>query len=86
MNSTNNNSFEIAAKKVFLQICQLIEEDEKLNNYHEDDKLKPVNLLDLDNHILNIIGGYVKKDNKRREITELMDKEQIINGKINFIS
>ena len=34
MNSTNNNSFQIAAKKVFLQLEQLIEEDEKLNNNH----------------------------------------------------
>jgi hypothetical protein len=28
------------------------------------------NLLDLDNDILNIIGGYVKRDNERR-----IDKE-----------
>ena len=34
MNSTNINSFEIAAKKVFAQLGQLIEEDEKLNNNH----------------------------------------------------
>ena len=81
MNSTNNNSFEIAAKNVFLQLGQLIEEDEQLNNNHEDDKPKPFNLLDLDNDILNIIGNFVKKDNKRREIEELMDEEQIINGK-----
>ena len=31
MNSTNNNSFEIAAKQLFLQLGQLIEEDEQLN-------------------------------------------------------
>ena len=50
----------------------------------KDDKPKPVNLLDLDNDILNIIGDFVKKDNKEREhkeIKEVMDKEQIINGK-----
>ena len=34
MNSTNNNSFQTAALKVFLQLGQLIEEDEKLNNNH----------------------------------------------------
>ena len=100
MNSTNNNSFEIAAKKVFSDLYALIEEDEKLNNNHVylhespndimgkistdikiDDKPKPVNLLDLSHDILNIIGDFVKKDNKKREIKEVMDKEQIINGK-----
>jgi hypothetical protein len=34
MNSAKNSSFEIAAKKVFLQLGQFIEEDEKLNNNH----------------------------------------------------
>ena len=34
MNSTNNNTFQIAALKVFSQLGQLIEEDEKLNNNH----------------------------------------------------
>ena len=91
MNSTNNNSFEIAAKKVFSDLYDLIKEDEnkpkQINvldlstDILKDDKPKPFNLLDLDNDILNVIGGYVKKDNKRRELTELMDKEQIINGK-----
>ena len=28
--------------------------------------MENMNLLDLDNDILNIIGDYVKKDNKRR--------------------
>ena len=28
--------------------------------------MENMNLLDLNNDILNIIGGYVKKDNKRR--------------------
>ncbi len=32
--------------------------------------MEQINLLDLDNDILNIIGDYVKKDNERR-----MDKE-----------
>ena len=47
----------------------------------KDDEPKPFNLLDLDNDILNIIGGYVKKDNKIRKRDELMDRKQIINGK-----
>ena len=34
MNSTNNNSFQKAALKVFSQLGQLIEDDEKLNNNH----------------------------------------------------
>jgi hypothetical protein len=46
-----------------------------------DDKPKPINLLDLDNDILNIIGDFVKKDNEEREEEELMDREQIINEK-----
>jgi len=29
-----------------------------------------INLLDLNNDILNIIGGYVKKDNERRIVKE----------------
>ena len=86
MNSTDNNTSQHAALKVFAQLGQLIEEDEKLNNNHEDDEPKPFNLLDLDNDILNIIGDFVKKDNKIRKRDELIDKEQIINGKINFIS
>ena len=131
MNSTNNNSFEIAAKKVFSDLYALIKEDEKETEYKTDhkktddknvisnkkenknvssnkkdnnkkdnknvisnkidnkyvisneidDKPKPINLLDLDNDILNIIGDFVKKDNKRREIQELKDGEQIINGR-----
>ncbi len=28
--------------------------------------MEQFNLLDLDNDVLNIIGGYVKKDNERR--------------------
>ena len=36
-----------------------------------------INLLDLNNDILNIIGGYVKKDNERRIVKEksFVDKE-----------
>ena len=37
-----------------------------------------INLLDLDNDILNIIGEKVKKDNLNRELKK---SEQILNGK-----
>ena len=33
------------------------------------------NLLDLDNDVLDIIGGYVKADNNIREFNELIKKE-----------
>jgi hypothetical protein len=123
MNSTDKNTFQNAAKKVFSDLYALIKEDEKEtenkidNNKKDnknvksnkkdnknvisnkidnkivksnkiddknvisneiDDKPKPVNLLDLST---DIIGDFVKKDSKRREIKELMDEEQIINGK-----
>ena len=71
MNSTNNNSFEIAAKKVFSDLYVLIKEDEnkpkQINvldsstDILKDDKPKPINLLDLNTDILNIIGNFVKK-------------------------
>ena len=80
MNSTNNNSFEIAALKVFAQLGQLIEEDENIKN-KIDDKPKQINLLDLNKDILNIIGDFVKKDNEERE-EEIVNSEQTINGKI----
>ena len=40
--------------------------------------METINLLDLDNDILNIIGEKVKKDNLNRE---LVKGEQILNGK-----
>ena len=81
MNSTNNNSFEIAAKKVFNDLYALIKEDENMTL--KDDKPKPINLLDLSPDILNIIGDFIKKDNKKELMMkkELMDGEQIINGR-----
>ena len=91
MNSTNNDFYKNAALKVFAQLGQLIEEDEnkpkQINVLDsstvilKDDKPKPFNLLDLDNDILNIIGDFVKKDNEERE-EEIVNSEQIINGKI----
>ena len=91
MNSTNNDFYKNAALKVFAQLGQLIEEDEnkpkQINVLDsstvilKDDKPKQINLLDLDNDILNIIGDFVKKDNEERE-EEIVNSEQIINGKI----
>ena len=37
--------------------------------------MQTINLLDLDNDILNIIGDYVKKDNNIRQFNELTKKE-----------
>jgi hypothetical protein len=79
MNSTNNDFYKNAALKVFAQLGQLIEEDENIKN-KIDDKPKQINLLDLDNDILNIIGDFVKKDNEERE-NEPKNDFQIINGK-----
>ncbi len=47
-----------------------------------DDKPKPINWLYLNKDILNIIGDFVKKDNKLRERDEIMNEEKIKNGKI----
>jgi len=60
-----------------------------------DDKPKPINLLDLSTDILNTIGDFVKKEKEReereerereesedREREEIVNSEQIINGKI----
>ena len=58
----------------------------------KDDKPKQINLLDLNKDILNIIGDFVRKDNKereererkdiiKREREEIVNSEQIINGK-----
>jgi hypothetical protein len=76
MNSTNNNSFEIAAKKVFSDLYALIKEDEKETEYKTDNK-KTDDKNEIDNK--NVISN--KKDNKERAHKELMDREQIINGK-----
>ena len=53
MNSTNNNSFEIAAKKVFLQLEQLIKEDENKVN----DKPFNFDLSIMPADIINCIGS-----------------------------
>ena len=72
MNSTNNDFYKNAALKVFAQLGQLIEEDKNIKN-KIDDKPKQINLLDLNKDILNIIGDFVKKDNKEREERERKD-------------
>ena len=37
-----------------------------------------INLLDLNNDVLNIIGDYVKQDNNIREFNELIKKKYLI--------
>ena len=59
MNSTNNNTFQNAAKKVFAQLGQLIEEDEKLNNNH-------VYLHELPNDIMGKINNNLLDKNDKR--------------------
>jgi len=70
MNSTNNNSYKNAALKVFAQLGQLIEDDEKLNNTHvllhelPDDIMKKIsnNLLDKNDKRFNKIFNESKDD------------------------
>jgi ribosome maturation factor RimP len=93
MNSTNNNSFEIAAKKVFSDLYALIKEDEKetenkIDNNKKDNKNVKSNKKDNKIVISNKIDNKIVKSNKiddknviSNEIKELMDEEQIINGK-----
>ena len=88
MNSTNNNSYKMAAAKVFLDLYTLIKADEQEIKHNEnkidktiDDKPNKINLLDLNKDIINIIGDFVKKDNLKREREEIENVEQIINGK-----
>jgi len=93
MNSTNNNSFEIAAKKVFSDLYALIKEDEKetenkIDNNKKDNKNVKSNKKDNKIVISNKIDNKIVKSNKiddknviSNEIKELTDEEQIINGK-----
>ena len=70
MNSTNHNSYINAALKVFSQLGQLIEDDEKLNNNHvllhelPDDIMKKIsnNLLDKNDKIFNKIFNESKDE------------------------
>jgi hypothetical protein len=40
--------------------------------------MENMNLLDLNNDVLNIIGDYVKQDNNIRELNELIKKKYLI--------
>ena len=71
MNSTNNDFYKNAALKVFAQLGQLIEEDEKLNNNH-------VLLHELPNDIMQKISiNLVDKNDKR--INKYLVKAKTIN-------
>jgi hypothetical protein len=48
--------------------------------------MENMNLLDLDNDILNIIGDYVKKDNHDREFQEYMRMRKIETNSINLFN
>jgi hypothetical protein len=60
MNSTNNNSFEIAAKKVFSDLYNLIKEDE-IETEYKTDKNVISNKKDNKKDNKNVISN--KKDN-----------------------
>jgi hypothetical protein len=55
----NTNSFQNAALKVFLQLGQLIEEDEKFNNNH-------ILLHELPNDIIHKISNNLLDKNDKR--------------------
>ena len=76
MNSTNNNSFEIAAKKVFSDLYDLIKEDENITT-EIDDKPIESNLLDLNNECLSIPICINIKD-EEVEISKTLDRYSII--------
>jgi len=78
-NKINNNKIDNKIDNKIV-ISNKIDDKNVISN-EIDDKPKPFNLLDLDNDILNIIGDFVKKDNEERE-EEIVNSEQIINGKI----
>ena len=65
MNSTDNNTFQNAALKVFAQLGQLIEEDEKLNNNH-------VYLHELPNDIMEKISNNLLDKMTKDSIKYLM--------------
>ncbi len=55
MNSTNNISFEIAAKKVFSDLYALIKEDEyKIDNNKIDNETLISNKIDNNKHIIKM--------------------------------
>ena len=70
MNSTNNSSYKNAALKVFAQLGQLIEEDEKLNNNH-------VSFHKLPNDIIHKISNNLLDKNDKRFNKYLMNIKMI---------
>ena len=84
MNCTNNNSFEIAAKKVFRDLHALIKEDEIIKTNEIDDKPIKSNKLDLNNDVLDknndclTIPICIKINDEEVEISKTLDKNSII--------
>ena len=67
MNSTYNNSFEIAAKKVFSDLYTLIKEDEKEYNEY---KIYENNVSSFS---FNITGDELNKINSKEDMTEIFN-------------
>ena len=90
MNSTNNNSFEIAAKKVFSDLYVLIKEDENITNKTNDNSIK-CNKLDLNNDVLEknndclTIPICINIKDEEVEISKTLDKNSIIKIIVNII-
>ena len=90
MNSTNNNSFEIAAKKVFSDLYALIKEDENITNKIDDKPIKS-NKLDLNNDVLDknnaclTIPICINIKDEEVEISKTLDKNSIIKILVNII-
>ena len=78
MNSTNNNSFEIAAKKVFSDLYALIKEDENETECKIDNK-KTDNKTVISNKIDNKIVISNKIDDKNVISNEIDDKPKPFN-------
>ena len=84
MNSTNNNSFEIAAKKVFSDLYNLMKEDENITTNEIGDKSIKSNKLDLNNDVLDknndclTIPICINIKDEEVEISKTLDKNSII--------
>ncbi len=85
MNPTNNNSFEIAAKKVFSDLYNLIKEDENITTNEIDDKPIKSNKIDINNDGLDknndglTIPICININDEEVEISKTLDKNCIIN-------
>ncbi len=84
MKSTNNNSFEIAAKKVFSDLYALIKEDENITTNEIDNKPIKSNKLDLKNDVLDknndclTIPICINIKDEEVEISKTLDTNSII--------